>query len=310
VTFGGQGKQIALNSPWDLTLHNGILYIAMAGPHQLWQMNPKTGGIAPYAGTGREARIDGPLAEAALAQPSGITNDGRKLYFADSEVSSIRSADIHRDGRVDTIVGEDLFEFGDRDGKGSQVRLQLGIVYHDGRLFVADTYNNKIKVVSPTERSAETFLGTGESGMRDGDRATFNEPAGVSVAFDRLYIADTNNHSIRVADLKTRRVETLQIKGLEKLKKLKRQSSNGFAGEVIEIPSQTIEPGDATLTLRLELPSGYKLNVEAPSALTIVTEQTGAVLLAGNPTSGAESKMDQVIRNPKFPVGVPIKAAE
>lgn len=301
VTFGGQGKQIALNSPWDLTLHNGILYIAMAGPHQLWQMNPKTGGIAPYAGTGREARIDGPLAEAALAQPSGITTDGRKLYFADSEVSSIRSADIRPDGRVDTIVGEDLFEFGDRDGIGSQVRLQhpLGVVYHQGKLYVADTYNNKIKVVSPKDRSSETFLGTGESGMRDGERPTFNEPAGVSIAFDKLYIADTNNHSIRVADLKTRRVETLRIKGLDKLV---RPSSKQFAGEVITLPPQAIEPGDATLTLQLELPGGYKLNGEAPSALTVETEQTGEVLTAVS--------MDQVIRNPKFPVSVPIKAAE
>jgi thiol-disulfide isomerase/thioredoxin len=301
VTFGGQGKQIALNSPWDLTFQNGILYIAMAGPHQLWQMNPKTGGIAPYAGTGREARVDGPLAEAALAQPSGITSDGEKLYFADSEVSSIRSADLNSSGRVETIVGEDLFEFGDRDGKGSHVRLQhpLGVVYHDGRLYVADTYNNKIKVVKPKERTSETLLGTGENGMRDGDRATFNEPGGVSAAFDKLYIADTNNHLIRVADLKTRRVETLQIKGLEKLT---RRSSKQFIGEVIELPAQSIEPGDATLTLQLELPAGYKLNAQAPSALTITTGQNSAVTLA----SGA----DQIIRNPRFPVSVPIKASE
>lgn len=304
VTFGGQGKQIALNSPWDLTLQNGILYIAMAGPHQLWQMNPKTGGIAPYAGTGREARVDGPLAEAALAQPSGITSDGRKLYFADSEVSSIRSADIHPDGRVDTIVGEDLFEFGDRDGKGSRVRLQhpLGVVHHDGRLYVADTYNNKIKVVSPKDRTSETFLGTGENGLRDGDRPTFNEPGGLSVAFDKLYIADTNNHLIRVADLRTRRVETLQIKGLEKLTE---HRSRRFAGEVIEHPTQSIEPGDGTLTLQLELPNGHKLNPEAPSALTIETDKTGAVVLASSPAS----RMDQ-IRNPTFPFSVPIKTTE
>jgi thiol-disulfide isomerase/thioredoxin len=309
VTFGGQGRQIALNSPWDLTLQSGILYIAMAGPHQLWQMNPKTGGIAPYAGTGREARIDGPLAEAALAQPSGITSDGRKLYFADSEVSSIRSADLDPTGRVDTIVGEDLFEFGDRDGRGSQVRLQhpLGVVYHDGRLYVADTYNNKIKSVSAADRTAETFLGTGENGMRDGDRATFNEPGGVSVAFDKLYVADTNNHLIRVADLKTRRVETLQIKGLEKLTQ---HRSTRFAGEVIELPAQSIEPGDGTLTLQLELPAGYKLNTQAPSAVTIATEQTQAVLLASSPAINPGINMDQIIRNPKFPVRVPIKANE
>jgi thiol-disulfide isomerase/thioredoxin len=59
LTFGGQSKQIALNSPWDLALHNGMLYIAMAGPHQLWRMNPKTGGIAPYAGTGPKRESTG-----------------------------------------------------------------------------------------------------------------------------------------------------------------------------------------------------------------------------------------------------------
>lgn len=301
ITFGGQGKTTALSSPWDLTIQNGILYIAMAGPHQLWQMNPKTGGIAPYAGSGREARIDGALAEAALAQPSGITSDGKKLYFADSEVSSIRSADLDPNGRVETIVGQDLFEFGDRDGKGSAVRLQhpLGVVYHEGLLYVADTYNNKIKRVSPAERTSETFAGTGEDGMRDGDRATLNEPAGVSVALGKLYVADTNNHLIRVVDLKTKRVETLQLKGLEKLRPGK---SKQFAGEIIELTAQTVEPGDATLVVQLELPAGYKLNVQAPTALTIAAAQNKVVKLS----SGAE----QSFSNPAFPINIPIKVSE
>jgi len=301
VTFGGQGKDIALSSPWDLTIQNGILYIAMAGPHQLWQMNPKTGGIAPYAGSGREARIDGRLAEAALAQPSGITSDGRKLYFADSEVSSIRSADLDPNGRVETIVGEDLFEFGDRDGKGSVVRLQhpLGVVYSDGWLYVADTYNNKIKRVSAKERTSQTFVGTGKNGMQDGDRATLNEPGGLSVAFGKLYVADTNNHLIRVVDLKTRLTETLQIKGLEKLRPRKPKQ---FVGETIELPVQTLEPGDATLTLQLELPAGYKLNAQAPTALTIAASPGQAVNLTG----GAE----QVLGNPRFPVSVPVRVSE
>jgi DNA-binding beta-propeller fold protein YncE len=301
VTFGGQGRQIALNSPWDITLHDGLLYIAMAGPHQLWRMNPKTGGIAPYAGTGRERRIDGPLAEAALAQPSGITSDGRKLYFADSEVSSIRSADLDPDGNVETIVGEDLFEFGDKDGKGAEVRLQhpLGVVYHDGTLYVADTYNNKIKRVSPKDKSSETFAGTGEGGLRDGERAMFDEPSGVSVAFGKLYVADTNNHAIRVVDLKTKKVETLQIKGLEKLRL--RAKAAQFAGESIDLPAQAIEPGDGTLNLQLELPKGYKLNGLAPSALRVTSESK-----AVNVGSNGES----VFRSPQFPVSVPIKVSE
>ena len=291
--LGGQGKQTPLNSPWDLVLNDGMLYIAMAGPHQLWRMNPKTGGAAPYAGTGREDRIDGPLDRSALAQPSGITTDGKKLYFADSEVSSIRSADLNPDGNVETIVGEGLFDFGDRDGKGPTVRLQhpLGVAYHDGTVYVADTYNNKIKVVSPKDKSSQTFLGSGEGGLRDGERALFDEPGGLSVANGKLYIADTNNHAIRVADLKSRRVETLQLKGLEKLRP--RAKVQRFAGQTIEVPEQSVDPGEATLTLRLELPPGFKLNPQAPSAVSI-----GA--------GGGE----QTFRNPKFPLTVPVKISD
>ncbi|MEN3332921.1 MAG: hypothetical protein V7641_2286 [Blastocatellia bacterium] len=300
VTFGGQGRQIALNSPWDLTLHDGLLYIAMAGPHQLWRMNPKTGGITPYAGTGREGRLDGPLDKAALAQPSGITNDGKKLYFADSEVSSIRAADLDPAGQVSTIVGEDLFEFGDRDGRGEEVRLQhpLGVVYHEGWLYVADTYNNKVKRVSPGQRTSETFAGTGESGLADGAGvAKFDEPGGVTVAGGKLYVADTNNHAIRVVDLQTRRTETLQLKGLEKLMPSAR--SKAFTGEMIELAAQTVEPGDAALTINIELPAGYKLNALAPTVVKITSQGQG--LFADG---------EKTLRNPQFPVTVPVKMRE
>ncbi|MFL6277278.1 MAG: thioredoxin-like domain-containing protein [Blastocatellia bacterium] len=299
VTFGGQGRQVALNSPWDVTLHDGLLYIAMAGPHQLWRMNPKTGGITPYAGTGREGRMDGPLDKAALAQPSGITTDGKKLYFADSEVSSVRAADLDPSGNVTTVVGEDLFEFGDRDGHGDEVRLQhpLGVTYHDGWLYVADTYNNKVKRVSPDKRTAETFAGTGESGLEDGSRARFDEPAGLAVAGGKLYVADTNNHAIRVVDLKTRRTETLQLKGLEKLMPTAR--SKTFAGDTVELAAQTIEPGEATLTINLDLPAGYKLNAQAPTVVKITSQ--GQPLFAEG---------EKTLRNPQFPVSLPLKLGE
>src|SRR5262245_33545854 len=80
----GIGKDVALNSPWDALVMNGKLYVAMAGSHQLWVVDLKTGAAKPYAGSNREERIDGKLSEAALAQPSGITTDGKSLFFADS----------------------------------------------------------------------------------------------------------------------------------------------------------------------------------------------------------------------------------
>lgn len=153
----GYGRSVALNSPWDMLVHDDIIYIAMAGSHQLWSADLKTLHAEPFAGSAREARIDGPLLQAALAQPSGLSTDGKKLYFTDSETSSIRSADLYPDGNVTTIVGEDLFEYGDIDGKGSKVRLQhpLGVVYHDGLLYIADTYNSKIKIIDPKEKTSK-----------------------------------------------------------------------------------------------------------------------------------------------------------
>ncbi len=214
----GPGRTVELNSPWDLVYHQDKLYIAMAGCHQLWMLTLADGEIGPYAGSGAESITDGPLSSATLAQPSGITTDGNRLYFADSETSAIRSAELEPNGKVRTIVGLDLFVFGDTDGEGHLVRLQhpLGIVHQDGTLYIADTYNHKVKEVMPVARRVRTLLGAGTAGGQDGPgwQATFSEPSGLSIANGKLYIADTNNHQIRVADLDSLMVHTLELIGL------------------------------------------------------------------------------------------------
>ncbi|HVS39386.1 MAG TPA: thioredoxin-like domain-containing protein [Gemmataceae bacterium] len=211
----GPALKTALNSPWDLQLHDGKLYVAMAGFHQIWALDLAKGEIGPYAGVGMERRRDGSLTRACFAQPSGLTTDGTTLYVADSEVSSVRAVPLDGKGEVKTIVGDDLFVFGDVDGVGDEVRLQhaLGVAWADGKLYVADTYNSKIKVIDPRKRSCTTFQG----GEADGWLATpvFSEPGGISVAAGKLYVADTNAHRIRVVDLKTRAVSTLTLQGVE-----------------------------------------------------------------------------------------------
>ncbi len=217
------GRSYSLSSPWDVALHNGVIYIAMAGIHQLWSLELDSGTVGPYAGSGREAITDGPLATSALAQPSGITvgsdgSGGERLYFADSETSSIRNCDLVPSGSVRTLIGLGLFEFGDVDGDDFRVRMQhpIGITHHDGVLYVADTYNHKIKRVLPRTRSAFTVAGTGSPGHVDGPfaQARFSEPCGLSIANGKMYIADTNNHTIRVADMETSEVATLELEGL------------------------------------------------------------------------------------------------
>ena len=274
VRSGRIGAKPDLSSPWDVTLVQGKLYVAMAGVHQLWVLDLQTGGIGPYAGSGAEGRLDGPLMSAALAQPSGLTSDGRRLYFADSESSSIRYADLDASGRVGTIVGLDLFEFGDRDGVGDKVRLQhpLGVVSHRGVVYVADTYNNKIKRIDPNTRRAETVFGSHQAGYRDGAQALFDEPGGISAAGDLLYIADTNNDAIRVADLVTGEVTTVELTGLGALQA--ERPSAAPRAKVVRPARQVVAPGAASLVVRLVLPEGYALTPGAPSKVTAFSDNT------------------------------------
>ena len=223
-------RKVAIASPWALWAHDKNLYIAMAGMHQIWKMPLDESDVGPYAGNVREDIVDGPLLStvafdprfSSFAQPSGLSSDGKSLFVADSEGSTVRSVPFDPNGKVETLVGltGTLFDFGDTDGSGRDVRLQhcLDVAWWGGKLYVADTYNNKIKVIDVERRTCNTFVGTGQSGSLDADKgaaATFNEPAGISAAGGKLYVADTNNHTMRVVDLAApNRVTTLKIEEL------------------------------------------------------------------------------------------------
>jgi thiol-disulfide isomerase/thioredoxin len=215
--FGGPALKNGLNSPWDLCLIGQRLFIAQAGFHQIWTLDLEKSQLDPFAGNGLEKIKDGVLDEASFAQPSGLTANGDTLYVADSEVSAIRAISL-TNGEVKTIVGRGLFDFGDEDGIGDKVRLQhaLGVLFYDGKLFVADTYNSKIKAIDPEKRSCTTFFGepAGWLGQR-----LLNEPGGLSQANGKLYVADTNNHRIQIFDLRTKSVSTLPLQGVEPPKK-------------------------------------------------------------------------------------------
>jgi thiol-disulfide isomerase/thioredoxin len=210
---GGRATLTALNSPWDLAAVGPLLFIAMAGPHQIWMLDHAHGIVWPYAGSGQEARIDGTIAEAAFAQPSGLTVAGDVMYVADAESNIIRAIDLPPANRVRTLAGGDLFDFGDADGTGDAVRLQhpLGLAMHEGRIVIADTYNHKIKLLDSSTGKVWTLAGTGTPGHADGKgrQAQFYEPGGISVTGDTIFVADTNNHAVRRVDAKTGETSTV-----------------------------------------------------------------------------------------------------
>ncbi len=170
----GPAREVSLSSPWDVEWFDGRLWIAMAGVHQLWTYEPPEDG-APHgtvrveAGTTNEGLVDGPVAQAWFAQPSGLSasDDGQRLWIADSETSAVRW--IERAGEesggagelvVRTAVGTGLFDFGHRDGKAGEALLQhpLGVTaLPGGRVAVSDTYNHALRCYDPQTDEVTTL---------------------------------------------------------------------------------------------------------------------------------------------------------
>jgi len=296
----------AINSPWDLALVGDQLYIAMAGPHQIWKLDLTGQTLSVFSGSGREDVTNGPHREAAYAQPSGLATDGTTLYVVDSEGSAIRAVDLDPVGEARTIVGASdepggraLFEFGDRDGIGEDVRLQhpLGIALSGGMLFVADSYNHKIKAIDLKTASTTTVLGKSKAGQP----RELNEPAGLAVVDGKLFIADTNHHRIRVYDPRQDAVQDLELAGLSPPPKPKLSRDEPVAA--VELPDAAVAAGP---TLEFEypvvLPEGYKIAKDAPVTARIEAEGEQTWIPGERLESRIEGKVEEGVVRFALPV--------
>jgi thiol-disulfide isomerase/thioredoxin/DNA-binding beta-propeller fold protein YncE len=323
--FVGKPAKTQLNSPWDLQIHGGDLYIAMAGPHQIWKMPLDESEIGVFAGNGREDIVDGPLVPkepyeagyCSFAQPSGLAADKQWLYVADSEGSSLRAVPFDAHKRVRTVIGTAdlpagrLFMFGDHDGSGKAVRLQhpLGVALVDGTLYVADTYNNKIKAVNLAKKTVRTIAGSGQPG-HDDEPASFDEPAGIAAAGGKLYIADTNNHLIRIVDLEDNdKVSTFEVRGLTPPKPpATAEAAVSGQGREVRVDPVLLKPEDGLVWFKgaLKLPSGYKINPIAPMRYKLsASPEVGVVDTAAG---GRSIKVDPPSQ--EFTIEVPLSATE
>ena len=149
-----------LSSPWALAWWDDRVWVAMAGVHQLWTFDPRSGAVEVAAGTTNEGLVDGPAAQVWFAQPSGLAATDDALWVADSETSALRRVRRSADGyAVENLVGKGLFDFGHVDGPADQALLQhpLGVtVLPDGSVLVSDTYNGALRRYDPSTRSVTT----------------------------------------------------------------------------------------------------------------------------------------------------------
>jgi hypothetical protein len=190
-------KEAALASPWDIVFMPHALEtkfaVAMAGLHQLWVYDAKAQSMSAIAGTGAERIKDGDARNAELAQPSAIALDGNSIYFLDAESSALR---VLEDGQVKTLIGTGLFDFGFKDGTYPQALLQhpQGLAARNGQVYIADTYNNAIRLYDRQ---------TGQLSTLKLEGGTLNEPGDILLIDDMALVVDTGNHALRKLDLKT-----------------------------------------------------------------------------------------------------------
>ena len=221
---GEPATRTALSSPWDVAVHQGDLYIAMAGIHQIWRMplGDQAGlgsYVGPWGGSGREGIVDGPRMQSELAQVSGLAPGPSGLAFADSESSGVREISWDPDGQTTTFIGKTgqggLFHFGDADGGRAVAKLQhpLDVARVGDELYVADTFNHKIKQVFPLTENVNTLVGGHGATLGNFSELQLDEPGGLTNGPGKsLLVADTNNHRIVHLDLETRQGREIVLK--------------------------------------------------------------------------------------------------
>ena len=267
-------RSTALRSPWDVAYVGGALYVALAGSHQIAAFDPKAGTIRAFAGDGRERRRDGTGADASFAQPSGLASDGQTLYVADSETSSVRAIDL-ASAAVRTIVGRDLFVFGDVDGTGEEVRLQhpIGVAWGAGAVWIADTYNSKLKRLDPKIGRVTTVAG---GAARD----QLFEPAGVAVRGNEVIVADTHHDRLASFAVAGGAGRALAISGLVAptpgIAVAVATEDDGPTIPALDLGQVAVAPG-ATVHVRWSLPDGTAINQDAPFKVTWTTAEGLAV---------------------------------
>ena len=301
---GGDPLDAALASPWDIHHHEGLLYITNAGSHQIWVLNLEYAYLEVFAGTRHENIDDGHrLDRATLAQPSGLAGDETHLYWVDAESSSVRRVPFEGKGDVETLIGTGLFRWGDADGPAGTALIQhaQGLALGDGVVYIADTYNHKVRALSLADFSVTTVAGSGERAWNDatGRDAAFEEPNGIVLAGATLYLADTGNHAIRVIDPASGVVRTLALTNLAAANP--RLPEDGVLR--VQLPTQVVAPGVSTLRITVTSPERYKLNAAAPSRLELTSSSDRVVRLS-------ETLLTWSTDEGSFTIPVPIELEE
>lgn len=217
---GGPAVKALLNFPTAVAVDQaGHVYLADTMNHRVRRVDAVTGVMTTLAGIGspRFSGDGGPATEAGLNEPSALAlSETGLLYIADQSNNRVRAVELET-GTIRTVAGTGTAAYGGDGMLASESSLAgpSGLaVGTDGTLYIADTFNGRIRAVDPTTGLISTVAGDGGEyryqGPEEQNSQSLSRPSGLAIdAAGNLYIADSDNHLIRRWDRQSRTLTRL-----------------------------------------------------------------------------------------------------
>lgn len=275
----GDALSINISTPWDVELVGDHLLIAMAGEHRIWKLDLLNKKLSIFAGTTNEGLVDGVLSESWFAQPSALVSsksDNGKIWIVDAETSAIRFA---KDGKISSLIGRGLFDFGHVDGPADSALLQhpLGLIeLPDGSLVIADTYNRALRKYSPSNNQVSTIA------------RNLSEPSDVEL------VETADGPKLAVVETAANRITLLPTE--------KESLVEGAALRTVR-PALEVKAGEVLVDVSFSAPPGQKLDERYGPSSYLVVSSTPKELLLDGAGSSVELKR-RIVLNPAISEGV------
>lgn len=215
-TADGSATLATFSSPQGVATDGVNLYVADRNNNKIRKVVIATGAVSTLAGSGAAGADEGIGAAATFNQPLGVATDGTNLYVADTGNNKIRQIVIAT-GAVSTLAGSGVAGADEGTGVAATFNQPIGIAFHGGNLYIADTNNIKIRKLVIATGVVSTLAGSGSVGSTDGNgaSASFTILGGIATDGTNVYVTDEIAERIRKVVIATGEVSTLAGSGAD-----------------------------------------------------------------------------------------------